>query len=78
MKSELGSNLSPAPISRRALRPRRPAQLDFALPASPAPIRRSKPATVGGPCPRKRADWWFDQMRQLVAEGRELEAPGVF
>jgi hypothetical protein len=78
MKSELGFVIPTAPAARRALRPRRPAQLNFALPASPAPVRRPQPVVSRRPCPRKQADWWFNQMRQLVAEGRELDAPGVF
>lgn len=64
--------------SWRSIRPRRPAQLDFALPAGPAPVRRVKAPAGARPCSRKRADWWFDQMRRLVAEGREMDAPGVF
>ncbi len=62
----------------RSIRPRRPAQLDFALPASPARVRRANTPAGARPCSRKRADWWFDQMRRLVAEGREMDAPGVF
>lgn len=27
---------------------------------------------------RARAQWWFRQMRQIVAEGRDFDAAGVF
>ena len=50
-----------------------------AAPSAPAPVRRrQEPVGANRPCPRRRADWWFDQMRLLVAEGRELDSTGVF
>ena len=80
VKSELGFIIPAGPKTRRITQPRPAAQLNFPLPPSaPAPVRRrQEPVGANRPCPRRRADWWFDQMRLLVAEGRELESPGVF
>ncbi|MFZ9856238.1 MAG: hypothetical protein ACO3I0_14070 [Limisphaerales bacterium] len=80
VKSELGFIIPSGPKTRRITQPRPAAQLNFPLPPSaPAPVRRRpEPAASNRPCPRRKADWWFDQMRLLVAEGRELESPGVF
>jgi len=70
MKNKL---LEPAaPIIRRL---RRDAQLDFALPVPPPVPRRERPVR---PCSRARAQWWFDQMRRLIDEGRSVDTPGVF
>jgi hypothetical protein len=30
------------------------------------------------PCGRARADWWFDQMRRVVEEGRDFPVRGVW
>jgi hypothetical protein len=71
MKNE--ATLSGSGAVRRSSR-RRPveAQLDFTLPAEP-------PAPPGArPCSRERARWWFNQMRQVVEEGRTVEVAGVF
>lgn len=58
---------------------RRPveAQLDFTLPAEPPAPRRSLSPSAR-PCSRERARWWFNQMRQVVDEGRTVEVAGVF
>ncbi|MSU31730.1 MAG: hypothetical protein EXS25_03525 [Pedosphaera sp.] len=29
------------------------------------------------PCERERAAWWFEQMRRVVAEGRDFPVAGV-
>lgn len=78
MTNELGPCPATEAVSRRTARPRRPTQLDLVLPVSPMPARRTKPGSPERLCPRRKANWWFDQMRQLVAEGREMDAPGVF
>lgn len=53
------------------------SQLDFALPApAPKPLRR--PERPARPCSRERARWWFNQMRQVVDEGRTVDVAGVF
>lgn len=70
MKSKLLEPAAPTTHRRR-----RAAQLDFALPAPPPAPRRERPVR---PCSRARAQWWFDQMRRLIDEGRSVDAPGVF
>jgi hypothetical protein len=76
MKNE--ATLSGSGAVRRSSR-RRPveAQLDFTLPAEPPAPRRSL-APGARPCSRERARWWFNQMRQVVDEGRTVEVAGVF
>lgn len=76
MKNE--ATLSGPGAVRRSSR-RRPteAQLDFTLPAETAAPRRSV-APGARPCSRERARWWFNQMRQVVEEGRTVEVAGVF
>jgi hypothetical protein len=39
------------------------------------PNLRSRPARA---CGRDRADWWFDQMRRVVEEGRDFPVNGVW
>lgn len=48
-------------------------QLPLALPRSRATQRRS-----AKPCSRERANWWFAQMRRVVEQELDFEAPGVF
>ncbi|HRI12965.1 MAG TPA: hypothetical protein PLX89_08170 [Verrucomicrobiota bacterium] len=78
MKTEMGIVSEVKKPSNRKPGLHRPTQLDFALPVTSTVVRRVSIRSSGRPCPRKKADWWFSQMRQLVAEGRELDAPGVF
>ena len=81
MKSELpapSNATEPAPLRRR-----KPHQLDFTLASRPAPpsapVARPRPRNNGArQCRRDQAQWWFAQMRQIVAEGRDFNAAGVF
>ena len=76
MKNE--ATLSGSEFARRPSRRRlNDAQLDFTLPAETAAPRRSV-ASGARPCSRERARWWFNQMRQVVEEGRTVEVAGVF
>ena len=52
-------------------------QLDFAL-ANPAPRNRNRPFSPRRPCSRERAEWWFNQMRRVVEDGRTVDVTGVF
>lgn len=58
------------------------SQLDLGLvvpPPAPSAPRRPQVRTAVPPAGnRSRAQWWFRQMRQIVAEGRDFDAPGVF
>ena len=76
MKNELAT---PSNASAPAPSLRKPRQLDFALPSRPTPpsARRPRPDNART-CRRERAQWWFTQMRQIVAEGRDFNAAGVF
>ena len=71
MKNELPFT-QPAPSGREI----RPAQLDFTLPFLPASGRRT--SRRQRPCSSERAAWWFDQMRRVVDEGRDVEVTGVW
>ena len=53
------------------------AQLDFTLTAETVTSRRST-APGSRACSRERARWWFNQMRQVVDEGRTVNVAGVF
>lgn len=64
------------PRSRRGARRQRGNQLDFPLPLPTVPPVRK--VTAVRPCSRERAQWWFDQMRLAVDEGRTVEVAGVF
>lgn len=63
----------PEPRSRR--RSRLSPQLDLNLQAPRAATRGPAIPPAGS---RARAQWWFRQMRQIVAEGRDFDAAGVF
>jgi hypothetical protein len=52
-------------------------QLHFAL-ADPAPRNRNRPLSRRRACSRERAEWWFDQMRRVVDDGRTVNVTGVF
>lgn len=71
------NELPVAPVTkpaRRSSRRQREAQLDLVLPPPPATRHDRQVRT----CSRTRARWWFDQMRQLIDEGRSVDVPGVF
>lgn len=77
MNSESPSN-PPALTSRchpgrRARSGRQTSQLDFTL-----PLEASRGASIPPVGQRARAQWWFTQMRQIVADGRDFDAAGVF
>ncbi|HTH46172.1 MAG TPA: hypothetical protein VMB21_01545 [Candidatus Limnocylindria bacterium] len=77
MKNELPfTPPAPAPARREI----RPAQLDFTLPASPTATTPTSRRTSRRqrPCSNERAAWWFDQMRRVVDEGRDVEVTGVW
>lgn len=56
--------------------------LELPLSWSPPNVERSpvrRPVrSAGAPCPRERAQWWFAQMRRVVASGEDFHATGVF
>ena len=81
VKNELPlPELNPQPPARATRPGRRAAQLAFALPSLPAPMPTRRPTRKKFPpgCTRDRAQWWFAQMRRVVAEGQDFDAPGVF
>lgn len=79
MKSELGFIIPTSTSARRSPHSRCPDPLDLAQSKSTgATARRPQSRGAARPCPRQKADWWFNHMRQLVAEGREIDVPGVF
>ena len=51
--------------------------LPMELPAQ-APRRGRRRVRAVRPCGRDRADWWFDQMRRIVDEGRDFPVAGVW
>ncbi|MCW5557879.1 MAG: hypothetical protein KIT22_08615 [Verrucomicrobiae bacterium] len=54
-------------------------QMDLNLPASrTAPRTSLRGPSIPPAGSRARAQWWFLQMRQIVAEGRDFDATGVF
>ncbi|MBN8245964.1 MAG: hypothetical protein J0L84_00820 [Verrucomicrobia bacterium] len=63
------------PEPRSGRRNRLNSQLDLNLPAPRAGARGPAIPPAGS---RARAQWWFRQMRQIVAEGRDFDAAGVF
>jgi len=94
MKNELPAAVPATPSVRfvrsRACTPLRTSQMDFALPMSKGPISKghiskgpipkspNRPPSIPPAGSRARAQWWFTQMRQIVAEGRDFDAAGVF
>lgn len=52
-------------------------QLDFSL-ANPTPRNRRRPGSPRRACSRERAEWWFNQMRRVVEDGRTVDVTGVF
>ena len=75
MKNELPfTQPAPAP-SRREIRP---AQLDFTLATPPPTTTSRRTSRRQRPCSNERAAWWFDQMRRVVDEGRDVEVTGVW
>jgi hypothetical protein len=55
------------------------SQLDFALATPPLEAASPRrPERLIRPCSRERAQWWFNQMRQVVDEGRTVDVAGVF
>ncbi|MFO1457884.1 MAG: hypothetical protein U1G08_00645 [Verrucomicrobiota bacterium] len=67
------TSTTPCP-RRRGSALRNTSQLDLGIAVSPGPVRRR---TGPPPGSRARAQWWFCQMRQIVAEGRDFDAAGV-
>jgi hypothetical protein len=84
MKNELPAAVPATPSVRfvrsRACTSLRTSQMDFALPMSKGPIPKgpNRPPSIPPAGSRARAQWWFTQMRQIVAEGRDFDAAGVF
>ncbi|MBL9175697.1 MAG: hypothetical protein JNL10_19295 [Verrucomicrobiales bacterium] len=60
---------------RRGSALRNTSQLDLGIPVAAGPARRRPLPPPGS---RARAQWWFCQMRQIVAEGRDFDAAGVY
>lgn len=63
------------PETRSGRRNRLNSQLDLNLPSTRSGGRGPAIPPAGS---RARAQWWFRQMRQIVAEGRDFDAAGVF
>lgn len=89
VKNELPAAVPATPSVRfvrsRACTSLRTSQMDFALPLSKGPIPKgpiskgpNRPPSIPPAGSRARAQWWFTQMRQIVAEGRDFDAAGVF
>lgn len=84
MKNELPAAAPVTPSVRfvrsRSCTPLRTSQMDFALPMSKGanPKGPNRPPSIPPAGSRARAQWWFTQMRQIVAEGRDFDAAGVF
>lgn len=68
------TSATPCPRRRGSAR-RNISQLDLGIPVSSGPARRRIGPPPGS---RARAQWWFCQMRQIVAEGRDFDAAGVY
>lgn len=76
MKNDLPTAVAPvAFLESRTCAARRTAQMDFGLSESKRFLRNPSVPPAGS---RARAQWWFSQMRQIVAEGRDFDAAGVF
>lgn len=76
MKNALPSEVPPVAFPHARNCPARStAQMDFGLLEARRSARTPAVPPAGS---RARAQWWFSQMRQIVAEGRDFDAAGVF